>query len=123
MTARGSRKATSRTSEETVRNVTWAVAALALVVVMFPAGVAGDWGKEAARRVVGRVAREAIEEALEDSAVDVVLDEVVENAVGAAAREGIETAMEVAEVADTLDDVMDAAETINTIRKIGKIVR
>jgi hypothetical protein len=106
-----------------MHNIKWVIAVLILIVMTVPAGVAGDWAKEAAKRAVGGVAREAMEEALEDSAVNVVLDEVVENAVGAAAREGIESAMQVAEVADTLDDVMDATETLNTIRKIGKLRR
>jgi uncharacterized membrane protein len=101
----------------------WTAALLILMVIAVPAILLGDWGAEAARRAVGRVAREAIEDALQDAAVAAVLDNAIPNAVGSVAAQGIETAIRAAEVADTLDDVMDAAEAVKTIRKIGKIVR
>ncbi len=52
-----------------MQKLKWIIPALVVIVMTVPVSVAGDWGKEAAKRVVGRVAREAMEEALEDASL------------------------------------------------------
>lgn len=102
-------------------------------------GLTGDWAGDLAKKAVSRAAREGIEDALKDEALDATLDAAARGAavyadsalreryeredIAEAVSTGVEVAMRASDVADALDDAADVVETLRKVNKIRKAIR